>query len=59
MTYVGFETDTITVGDKTSFHIMLDPVKELKQVIIEGESSASSINTVNPVNMESLNKKNY
>ena len=36
---------------------MLDPVKELKQVIIEGESSASSINTVNPVNMESLNKK--
>jgi outer membrane receptor for ferrienterochelin and colicins len=57
VTYVGFETDTITVGDKTSFHIMLDPVKELKQVIIEGESSASSINTVNPVNMESLNKK--
>ena len=57
VTYVGFETDTITVGDKTSFHIMLDPVKELTQVIIEGESSASSINTVNPVNMESLNKK--
>ncbi len=57
VTFVGFKTDTITVGDKTSFHIMLNPVKELSQVIIEGESSASSINTVNPVNMESLNKK--
>lgn len=55
--YVGYENDTIEIGNKTFFHIMLRPVKELDEVIVKGESSATSINTTGPVNLESINKK--
>ena len=55
--YVGYENDTVEINDKDFFNIMLQPVKELDEVIIKGESSASSINTSGPVNLETLNKK--
>lgn len=57
ISFVGFDTDTVEVEDKTYFHIMLNSSKELDQIIIEGESSAKSINTSGPINVETLNKK--
>lgn len=55
--YVGYENDTVEINGKDFFNIMLQPVKELDEVIIKGESSASAINTSGPVNLETLNKK--
>ncbi len=55
--YVGYNADTIEVKNKTSFHIMLSPYAGMEAVIIEGESSATTINTTNTVNLESLNQK--
>ncbi len=57
ISYVGYRTDTIEVGNKKFFHIMLDADLELEEVIVSGEGSATAINTINPVNVETLNSK--
>ncbi|MBC8047453.1 MAG: TonB-dependent receptor [Fimbriimonadaceae bacterium] len=57
ISYVGFTTDTIQVEDEKFLHIMLSPAKELKVITVEGESSASSLNTINPIGTETLGHK--
>ncbi len=57
VSYVGYRTDTIEVGNKLFFHIMLDADLELEEVIVSGEGSATAINTINPINVETLNSK--
>ncbi|MEZ5013715.1 MAG: carboxypeptidase-like regulatory domain-containing protein [Chitinophagales bacterium] len=55
--YVGYMNDTMEVGNKRSLHFMLLPVTELETVIVAGDGSATAINTKDPVNLETINKK--
>ena len=57
VSYIGYVSDTIDVQGKTSVHVMLEPATELKAIEIEGSSGGRSINTINPINIETLNKK--
>ncbi|MFI5171941.1 MAG: TonB-dependent receptor domain-containing protein [Chitinophagales bacterium] len=56
VSYVGFKTDTIDVTGKSSLHIMLTEM-DLGEVVIIGETDATTINTVGATNMETINKK--
>lgn len=57
ISYVGYITDTVDVSKVNTVHVMLDPIQDLQAVVVQGEGSATAINTVDPVNMETLNKK--
>ncbi|MFN0276019.1 MAG: TonB-dependent receptor domain-containing protein [Chitinophagales bacterium] len=54
--FVGFMPDTIIVGEEKFFHVMLRPQKELSTVTVEGSSSSTAVNTLNAVNLETLNE---
>ncbi len=57
VSFVGYENDTIDARSNTKFHIMLEPSTELNTVEVEGSVSGKVANTTNPINTETLNKK--
>jgi outer membrane receptor for ferrienterochelin and colicins len=57
VSYIGYVSDTIDVLGQTSVHIMLKPIAELKTIEVEGSSSSRVVNSINPINTETLNKK--
>lgn len=56
VSFIGYVTDTIPVGDQTDLHIMLAQANVLDEVFIGGKQSASKINTANTVNSIDFNK---
>lgn len=57
VSYIGYLTDTINVVDKNSVNVVLMPSTYLNEIEIAGDASDRSINTINPINTETLNKK--
>ncbi|HNI52955.1 MAG TPA: TonB-dependent receptor [Chitinophagales bacterium] len=57
VSYVGFSADTFDVQTTKHIHVMLSPDTELKTVVVEGAQSSKTINTVDPIGTEQLNKK--
>lgn len=57
VSYVGYHTDTIDTRAGEKLHVMLMPDSELNTIIVEGNTSGRTLNTINTVNTETLNKK--
>ncbi len=56
ISYVGYQTDTIDMINKTFVKVILKEV-ELKEVVVASKSDATKINTISAVNMETITKK--
>ncbi len=56
-TYVGFVSDTIDVLRVQHIHFMLQASTELTTVVVEGETDARKINTIDPIGTETLTRK--
>ncbi|MFN3939183.1 MAG: TonB-dependent receptor, partial [Chitinophagales bacterium] len=57
VSFSGFNTDTIDVGEQSFIHVMLTENNELNEVQITGKQLSSHANTIHPVNTVELNKK--
>lgn len=56
-TYVGYLNDTINIQESAHIHFVLEPTTILTAVVVEGNQSGRTINTVDPIGSETLTKK--
>ena len=57
VSFIGYKNDTINTMDNNSIAVTLIPDGQLNTVVVEGTTSGRSINTINPINTETLNRK--
>jgi len=57
ISFVGFVNDTIDAALSDHIHVVLQPSTDLQTVIVEGNIDGRSINTIDPIGTETLNKK--
>lgn len=54
VSFVGFQTDTITVGNKTNIEIALKPSLQLETVTVEAKTQSTKISLLDPINVQTL-----
>jgi len=57
ISYVGYQSDTLTISKLEPLKIVLNPVVDLAGVTVEGRQEATSISTIKTINVEQIGQK--
>lgn len=57
ISYVGYQSDTLTITNLEPLKIVLKPVVDLAGVTVEGRQEATSISTIKTINVEQVGQK--